>query len=445
MSRIKTFKGGIHPAHDGKELTCNMPITEAPLLEKYYVLFSENAGKAPRPTAAVGDKVKKYQLLAEADGFVSANLHSPTSGEITAIVELPGATGVPDKAFEITADGKDHGEVPFAPVSDWKNADSAVIMERIREAGIVGMGGAAFPSHVKLTVPPGKNVDTLIINGAECEPYLTADHRLMVEFPEKVLCGAAIMAKMLNVANVFVGIENNKRDAIASLESLAPEYGIKVIPLQVRYPQGAEKQLIKAITDRTVPSGGLPADAGCIVQNAGSSAAVYEAVVLGIPLIERIVTVTGEVVKNPGNFKLKIGTPVIEAVKMAGGITEEPGKLILGGPMMGFSQKSFDVPVAKNTSGILLLPVDKALNFASSPCIRCARCVEACPMNLMPCLLCADVEGNRFDLAQSDHVMDCLECGACAYVCPSHRPLVQLLRRAKAEVRKAKNKGTVQK
>ena len=441
MSKLKSFKGGIHPEYDGKALTCDLPITEVPILEKYYVLLSENAGKPPVPKVAKGDKVKKYQLLAEADGFVSANLQSPTSGEITGIVDIPGAMGGTDKAFEITADGKDHGEAPFE-VLDWKNTDGSRLLERIREAGIVGMGGAAFPSHVKLTIPPGKKVDTLIINGAECEPYLTADHRLMVEFPEKVVAGAAIMGRLLNVSNIIIGVENNKPDAIVSMNGFASEYGVRVVPLKVRYPQGAEKQLIKAIMNRTVPSGGLPADVGCVVQNAGSTAAVYEAVVMGIPLVERVVTVTGEVVKNPGNFKLKIGTPVIEAVRMAGGITEEPGKLILGGPMMGFAQKSFDVPVAKNSSGILLLPVERALNFASSPCLRCGRCVDACPMNLMPCLLCADVEGRRFDLAQSGHVMDCLECGACAYVCPSHRPLVQLLRRAKAEVRKAKNKGT---
>ena len=206
--------------------------------------------------------------------------------------------------------------------------------------------------------------------------------------------------------------------------------------LQVRYPQGSEKQLIYALTGRCVPSGGLPADAGCVVQNAASAAAVSDAVLLGIPLIERIVTVTGEVIKNPGNFRMRIGTPLIEAVKWAGGVTEEPGKLILGGPMMGFAQRSFEVPVSKNSSGILLLSVEQALNFTSSPCIRCGRCVEACPMKLEPCLLCSAVEGKRFDLAQKGHVMDCLECGACAYVCPSHRPLVQHFRRAKAEIRK---------
>jgi ferredoxin len=267
--------------------------------------------------------------------------------------------------------------------------------------------------------------------------------RTLIDNPPSILknmlrpfAAAAIMGAVLQVKNILIGIESNKPDAIAALSAASENTPVKVEVLQVRYPQGSEKQLIYALTGRCVPSGGLPADAGCVVQNAASAAAVSDAVLLGIPLIERIVTVTGEVVKNPGNFRMRIGTPLIEAVKWAGGVTEEPGKLILGGPMMGFAQRSFEVPVSKNSSGILLLSVEQALNFTSSPCIRCGRCVEACPMKLEPCLLCSAVEGKRFDLAQKGHVMDCLECGACAYVCPSHRPLVQHFRRAKAEIRK---------
>ena len=438
MSTVRTFKGGMHPECDGKSLTAASPVVEAPLLETYRVPIAENAGKPPVPKVEKGDKVKKYQLIAEADGFVSANLHSPTSGEVKGIVDIPGPMGIPAKAIEIAADGYDQGEPPFEPLADWRNADPKVLLDRVRDAGIVGMGGAAFPSHVKLSIPPGKTVDTVIVNGAECEPYLTADHHLMAEHPEKVVEGAAIMGRILNVKNIIIGLEINKPDAIVSLNSCAGDFGVQVAPLKVCYPQGSEKQLISAIMRRTVPSGGLPADAGCVVMNAGSTAAIYEAVVLGIPLVERITTVTGEVVKKPGNFKLKIGTPVIEVIKWAGGVTEEPGKLILGGPMMGFAQKSFDVPVAKNSSGILLLPVSKALNFESTPCLRCGRCVNTCPMRLLPCTICTAVEGRRFDLAAANHVMDCLECGACAYMCPAHRPLVQLLRRAKAEIRKAK-------
>ena len=438
MNHIKSFPGGIHPRYDGKALTNSAGVIEAPLQERYYVLVSENAGKPPIPVVAKGDKVKKYQVIARADGFVSADLHAPTSGEVAGIVEVPGPLGTSVPAVEIISDGADSGAAPFEPLENWRDIPGDILMERICKAGIVGMGGAAFPSHVKLSVPPDKKVDTLIINGAECEPYLTADHKLMAAFPEKVLAGAAIMAKILKVTRIVVAVEINKPDALVALDAAASEYNAEIQPLEVRYPQGAEKQLIFAVTGRRVPAGGLPFDAGCVVQNAASAAAVSDAVILGLPLIERIVTVTGEAVKNPGNFKIRIGTPVIEAIKLAGGVTEEPGKLILGGPMMGFAQKTFDVPVSKNTSGILLLTTKSALNFASSPCLRCGRCVDACPMKLAPCLICSAVEGRRFDLAEKNFVMDCLECGACAYICPSHRPLVQQFRRAKAELRRKK-------
>lgn len=434
-----TFAGGIHPHGDGKSLSCYTPVQTAPLLDKYLVILAQNAGKAPVPVVKKGYTVKKYQLLAQADGVISANLHSPTSGVVSDIREIQGTMGVPTPAIEITSDGSDEGASPFDPITDWKSVDVEQLKQRVVEAGIVGMGGASFPTHVKLSPPEGKTVDTLILNGAECEPYLTADHRLMQEFPEKVIRGAAIFGRILNIKNIFVGVEINKLDAIAALEHYAEEYGVKVAYLRVRYPQGSEKQLINAITGRTVKSGTLPMDAGCVVQNVATCAALDDAVTLGIPLVERIVTVTGEVVVHPGNFKLKIGTPALEAVRFAGGITEEPGKLVFGGPMMGFAQRSFQVPVCKNTSGILLIPQKQAYNFESSGCIHCGRCVQGCPMHLVPCLLSTAIEAGRFDLAEANHVMDCMECGSCAYVCPDHRPLVQNVRRAKAELRKQMN------
>lgn len=341
-------------------------------------------------------------------------------------------------AIEISADGKDEAGELLLPYADWYNTEPAKLLERVREAGLVGMGGASFPSHIKLSPPPNKGVDTLILNGAECEPYLTADHRLMLENPQAVLIGAAIFGRILQVPNLYIGVEINKSNAIEVLEKLSPDYGVKIIPLHVRYPQGSEKQLINAITGRTVPSGGLPMDARCVVQNVGTAAALSAAVLEGKPLVERIVSITGEVVVNPGNWQLKIGTPVFEAIRFAGGITEEPGKLVLGGPMMGFAQRSFQVPISKNTSGILLLPEKVALNYESSGCIRCGRCVQGCPMHLVPCLLATAIEAERFDLAAQNHVMECMECGSCAYVCPDHRPLVQHMRRAKAEIRKRK-------
>ncbi|MBR7130990.1 MAG: electron transport complex subunit RsxC [Lentisphaeria bacterium] len=438
---VMTFSGGIHPAGDGKDLTCKMAVRTAPLLERYFVLLSENAGKPPVPVVKKGDKVSKYQLLASADGLVSANLHSPTSGTVNGIVEVPGPMGVPAPAVEIIADGEDKGDPPFEPILNWENVDPQLLRQRVIDAGLVGMGGASFPTHVKLMPPPDKKIDTLILNGAECEPYLTADHRLMFEKPEKVARGAAIFGRILGVRHPYIGVEINKGDAIEALERFEDRYGISVIALQVRYPQGSEKQLINAITKRAVRSGGLPMDAGCVVQNVGTAAALSDAVIKGIPLVERIVTVTGDVVVSPGNWRLKLGTPAIEAVRLAGGVTEEPGKLIFGGPMMGFAQKSFQVPVAKNTSGILLLPTRLAVNYEASGCIRCGRCVQGCPMHLMPCLLSTAIEADRFDLALQNHVMDCMECGSCAYVCPDHRPLVQNIRRAKAELRKQLSNG----
>ena len=438
---VMTFSGGIHPLGDGKSLSNKMAVVPAPLLDKYFVLLSENAGKPPQPVVQKGDKVCKYQLLAAADGFVSANLHSPTSGEVIDIRKVPGPMGLPAVAIEIAADGEDSGEPPFEPITDWQNADPEMLKKRVAEAGLVGMGGASFPTHVKLSPPPEKKVDTLILNGAECEPYLTADHRLMLEHPEKVVRGAAILAKILQVKRAGIGVEINKSDAIDALNKFGSRYNVEIVPLKVRYPQGSEKQLINAITGRKVRSGGLPMDAGCVVQNVATAAALSDAVTEGIPLIERIVTVTGEVVVEPGNFRAKIGTPAIELVKLAGGVTEEPGKLIFGGPMMGFAQKSFEVPIAKNTSGILLLPTKVSLNYATTGCIRCGRCVQGCPMKLMPCLLSTAIEADRFDLAAQNHVMDCMECGSCAYVCPDHRPLVQNIRRAKAELRKQAAKG----
>jgi electron transport complex protein RnfC len=297
------------------------------------------------------------------------------------------------------------------------------------------MGGASFPTHVKLAPPPEKKIDTLILNGAECEPFLTADHRLMLEDPHSVLTGAAIVGKILGIDRLFIGIETNKINAMEELQKYAGDYGIDIVPLKVQYPQGSEKQLIQATTGREVPAGGLPMDARCVVQNTGTAAAVADAVLSGLPLIERITTVTGQVVRKPGNWKLRIGTPVIEAIRLAEGVTGEPGKLILGGPMMGFAQSSLDVTVSKNTSGVVLLGKDEVRQFESGPCLSCGRCVESCPMRLLVSTLSKVCENERYDLAQENHVMTCLECGICTYVCPAGRPNVQHFRRAKFEIR----------
>ncbi len=440
VEHFRKFQGGVHPK-EGKELSEEKAIQEAPLLDKYTVILHQHIGAPPKLEVAKGDEVKKGQLLASPGGFVSAPVHSPTSGKIAAITECSGPTGAKMAAVEIESDGKDEWGSPLEPIGEWQGIAPDDLKKRVSEAGIVGMGGAAFPTHVKLSPPPEKQIDTLILNGAECEPYLTADHRLMLEEPGKVLEGASILARILDVTRIFIGIEKNKPDAIKLLQEKAVNYSnITVTGMRVRYPQGAEKQLIYALTGRKVPAGGLPMDVGCVVQNVGTAAAVTEAVKEGKPLFERITTVTGEPVSNPGNWRFRIGTPVSKALELAGGVDYPPAKVILGGPMMGFAQSTLKVPVMKNSSGILLLADTDVTQFTSEPCIRCGRCVDTCPMALLPGTLSVMIESEKFDLAENYHIMDCIECGSCAYVCPAHRPLVQHFRRGKAEVNAKRRK-----
>jgi electron transport complex protein RnfC len=434
------FKGGVHPK-EGKEFSCEKAIQEAPLLDSYKVILHQHIGAPPKLVVKKGDEVKKGQVLAEAGGFVSAPVHSPTSGTVKAIDSCVGPMGAVMDAVEITADGKDEWGSPLEPIADWKNLSPDDLKKRVGDAGIVGMGGAAFPCHVKLSPPPEKKIDALVLNGAECEPYLTADHRVMLEKPGDVLEGAAILARILNVKDIYVGVESNKPDAISALKARASEFNVNVVGMRVRYPQGAEKQLIYACTGRKVPAGGLPMDVGCVVQNVGTAVAVLEAVKEGKPLIERVTTVTGEPVVNPGNWKFRIGTPVRKALELAGGVKYPPAKVILGGPMMGFAQKTLNVTIMKNASGILLLDQNDVSQFLSDPCIRCGRCVDACPMNLLPGTLSCAIESEEFDLAEEYRIMDCIECGSCAFVCPSHRPLVQHFRRGKAEVNAKRRKA----
>lgn len=433
----RKFKGGVHP-DDSKALSASKPVQTAPLLEKYTVIIHQNIGAPPELVVKKGDIVKKGALLAKATGFVSVPLHAPTSGTVTAIDQCRGPAGISVPSIEITADGQDEWGSPFEPIADWQNAEPAVLKQRVADAGIVGMGGAGFPAHVKLS--PTKPVDTLILNGAECEPYLTADHRLMIEQTEDVLLGAAILARILGLKTAVIGVEANKPDAIAKLKALAGKYNVTVQELRVNYPQGAEKQLVYALTGREVPIGGLPMDIGCVVQNVASAVAVVEAVIKGQPSIERITTVTGEPLVSPGNWRFRIGTPVSKAIELAGGVKVQPAKLLLGGPMMGTAQNSLDVTVMKNTSGILLIPVEHVSQYTSEPCIRCGRCVTCCPMDILPATISQAVENERFDWAEQLNVTACIECGSCSYVCPSHRPLNQQFKRAKAEILAARRK-----
>ncbi len=429
----RKFKGGIHPL-EGKELTAGKELRIAPLFDKYIVPVRQNIGAPPTLTVKKGDAVKKGQRIAEPGGFVSVPLHSPVCGTVGDIVEITGVTGASEQAVEIIADGTDEWDTGLDPIPDWADTEKDVLKKRILDAGIVGMGGAAFPTHVKLSPPPEKNIDTLIVNGAECEPFLTADHRLMLTRTEEALTGIAIAAKILKVSRIFVGVEDNKMDAIEKMTEAAAKFKITVVPLHVKYPQGAEKQLIYALTGRQVLEGGLPMDVGCVVMNIGTAAAVHDAVVLGHPLIERVTTVTGTPVVDPANYLVRIGTPIRKLLELSGGVKENPAKVIMGGPMMGFAQSNIDVPVAKNSSGVLLMAPEEIEQFEGNPCIRCSRCVKACPMNLLVPTLSTMIEAGEFAMAEHNYVMDCVECGTCAYICPAKRPLVQHFRRAKAEI-----------
>jgi electron transport complex protein RnfC len=384
--------------------------------------------------------VKKGEKIGESGGFVSAPVHSSVSGKVTAIGNFPHPLGMDMPSIVIESDGRDEWVSGLKETPDYMTLGAEELKKMVQDAGIVGMGGATFPTHVKLSPPKEKPIDVVILNGAECEPYLTADHRLMLERPKEIVEGLKILMRILGVQKGYVGIEANKPDAIETMKKAAagsPE--IHVWPLKVKYPQGAEKMLIKAIADRTVPAGGLPMDVGVVVQNVGTAVAVYDAVRYGRPLIERYVSVTGRGVKEPKNFIARLGTPFLQLVDEAGGLTETAAKVISGGPMMGMSQYTLDVPVIKGTSGILVLPQSEVDTRPYGPCIRCGRCIDACPMKLQPSLIGLFIEKGHYQDAKEYNLMDCFECGSCTFVCPANRPMVQWVKKAKRELAKKKN------
>lgn len=426
------FYGGIHPS-EGK-VSNKEDIINAPLQELYTVPLQQHIGAPAKMVVQKGDHVLRGQLLGEPGGFVSAAVHSPTSGTVKDVTTCLGPAGATLPAVLIESDGEDKAAEPLPPFENWQDADPAALKARVGEAGIVGMGGATFPTFVKLSPPPNVKIDTIILDGVECEPCLTADHRLMLETPEKIVKGAQIIGRILGVKRIIIAIELNKPDAIETMTKAAEGTDVEVAPLVVRYPQGAEKQLIYALTGRKVPSGGLPAAVGCVVSNVGTTAAIYEAVCLGKPLYERVTTVTGTPVVKPGNYRFRVGTLYRTALELCGGVSEDPAKIISGGPMMGMAVYSLDIPVMKGTSGILLLNRDELVQYSPSACLRCGRCNDVCPMSMMPGILSAQIEHQKFELAEKWHVMDCIECGSCAYICPAGRPLVQHMRRAKAVV-----------
>ena len=434
---LKTFKmGGVHPPEN--KISANSPIEVLPLPETVTIPISQHIGVPSQILVQKNDKVKVGTLIAKQNGFVSANIHSSVSGTVQKIEEVFDTSGYRRMAITIAVEGDEWEEFIDRSTDLKKDYDTSIdIIQKIAEAGIVGLGGATFPAHVKLTVPQGKKAEILIINGVECEPYLTSDHRLMLERDNEIMIGTSILMKALNVRDAAIGIENNKPDAIKKLTETAKNYpGIKVVPLKVKYPQGAEKQLIKAIINREVPSGKLPIEVGAVVQNIGTAFAVYEAVVKNKPLIERVVTVTGKSLEKPSNLLVRIGTPVQKLLDYAGGIDENATKVISGGPMMGKAISNLDIPVTKGTSGIVVLSKKEGYRKEQNNCIRCARCVSVCPMGLEPYLLMAYSERQMWSEAEKDKVMDCIECGSCSFTCPSSRPLLDYVRLGKSTVGK---------
>lgn len=429
---LKTFPGGLHPA-DNKQWSAHKPIEVCPLPAELVVPLAQHIGAPAIPCVEAGSKVFKGQVIGQAKGFVSVPVHAPTSGEVLAVEPRPHPAGKDLPAIIIKPDGEDTW-VEGLGGSDPDQLTVEQLRDKIRDAGIVGMGGATFPAHVKLSPPAEKPIDTLILNGVECEPFLTADHRLMLEEGNKILDGIRILQKVLGVKQTYLGIEANKPDAIEGMSQLCQNRGIEVVPLEVKYPQGAEKQLILAITGREVPSGGLPMDVGVVVQNVGTCAAVADAVLRGIPLIERVATVSGPGIQEPKNLRIRIGTPLEHMVAFCGGIQGEVGKIIMGGPMMGQTQLSLAVPATRGTSGVLIFTADMISATPEGPCIRCGRCVSACPARILPTTVAAYSRLDLVEEAEQFNALDCIECGCCSYICPASLPLVQAIRYAKGAI-----------
>ena len=437
---LQTFPlGGVHPPEN--KLTDQKPIKVLPLPQNVYVPVSQHIGIPADVVVEVKQHVEAGELIARSHGFVSSNIHSPVAGTVTKLDKIVDTSGYKKQCIVIRTDAVTTPETEREqfPLQKEIALTSEEILSRINQCGIVGLGGATFPSFVKLQVKPEHKIDTLLINGVECEPYLTADHSLMLAKTEEIIVGIEILLKALNIPQAYIGIEANKQDAIQKFyEHTKNNPRIKVASLQVKYPQGGEKQLIKSILNREVPVSGLPFEVGVLVHNVGTVFAIYEAVQHHKPLTDRVVTVTGKSVKDPGNFWVKIGTPIKDLIEAVGGMPEDTRKIINGGPMMGKAIKNLDVPVTKGTSGILMISDKEAERGDVQNCIRCANCVMVCPMGLEPYLLMNLVELNHPERAKDNDVMTCIECGSCSYICPSHRPLLDYIRYGKDLVKKLK-------
>ncbi len=433
---MRTFSmGGIHPPEN--KISAGKAIEQMPLPKQVTILLNQHLGAPALPLVQRGDRVKTGQLIAKAAGYVSANIHSSVTGKVLKLDEVydPGGYRRLAVVIEVEPDEWVEDIVLNPSLKRECTLSPEVIIQKIQEAGVVGMGGASFPTHVKLSPPPGNKAEVLIVNAVECEPYLTSDHQLMLEKGMEIIVGTKITMMALKVNQAVIAIENNKPDAINLLQRLAIPYSqIEVMPLEVHYPQGGEKQLIDAVLGRHVPSGALPVVTGAVVLNVGSVFATYEAVQKNKPVIDRVVCVTGKTVRKPGNYLCRIGTSIQELIDFAGGIADSTAKVISGGPMMGKALINTQVPVSKGTSGILLMDGKEALRNIVNNCIRCGNCIEACPMGLEPYLLMSLSELSDWENTEKNCIMDCIECGCCSYVCPSNRPLLDQLRVGKFKV-----------
>jgi Na+-translocating ferredoxin:NAD+ oxidoreductase subunit C len=438
--KLYGFRHGVHPPAR-KELTAALPIRRMPFPAEVVMPLRQHAGKPAVPLVSRGDRVERGDRIAAADGFISVPIHASAAGVVTGIDWCPHPDGSMVEAIHIAV--ARHSAQILRPrlVPEWDALTTDEVVQAVQDAGVVGLGGAAFPAHVKMKPPADTKLDLLLVNGAECEPYLTTDHRTMVEYPERVHFGVRIMMRALGVTRAVIGVESNKPDAVEALRATAPsDLDVTIHALTVKYPQGAEKMLIHAVTGREVPSGRLPSHVGAVVQNVGTVAAIAEVFETGLPLVERIVTVTGRGIRRPSNLIVPVGTRLRDVLDFCGGMNADAAEIVFGGPMMGLVQADLDTPLTKGTTGVVVLTHAEVAPREAYPCIKCGRCIDACPVFLVPQQLGALAQLGRYDEMQQHNLADCMLCGSCSYVCPSHIPLSQMFALSKAALRRPKVK-----
>jgi Na+-translocating ferredoxin:NAD+ oxidoreductase subunit C len=436
-----SFRHGVHPP-ERKELTSALPIRRMPFPDEIVLPLRQHAGKPAKLLVKRGDRVERGDKIAEADGYVSVPIHASAAGTVVDIDWWPHPDGSMAEAVRIKVEKYSPQLARPRMIPHFAGLTPQQAVEAVRQGGVVGLGGAAFPAHVKLSPPKDVRIEMLLVNGAECEPYLTTDHRTMVEFPERVHFGTRIMMHTLGVSKAVIGVEKNKPDAIEALQATIPsDLDITVLPLTVKYPQGAEKMLIKAVTGREVPSGKLPMHVGVVVQNAGSIACIAEIFETGLPLIERVVTVSGPGVKRPSNLIIPVGSKLKDVLGFCDGLKDDAAEILFGGPMMGGSISDLETPLIKSTSGVVVLTKAESKPQQVHPCIRCGHCLDACPVFLNPSQLGVLAQAGRYEEMEQMHLADCMLCGSCSYVCPSNIPLSQMFALSKGALRRQKAKA----